>query len=89
MNQLKLHILISLIVLISSIMISCNMLSSSDISVTPASTVINQFETLFIDINLKRPFQNPYDPEDIRVDAIINNTEGEKDMALWLRPAQK
>jgi len=33
--------------------------------------------SLTIKINLKHPFKNPYDPEDIRMDAIINTPKGE------------
>jgi len=33
--------------------------------------------SLTIKINLKHPFKNPYDPEEIRMDAIINTPKGE------------
>jgi len=74
MNKSKLTLLL---LSLNLILISCTMPDSSDILVQPASTSIEQFGTLFIDINLKQPFQNPYDSEDIRVDAIINTLNGE------------
>ena len=77
MNRLMLKNLSILLASIPLLIISCNSLDSSDISVTPSSNLIKQFETLYIKINLSLPFENPYDPEDIRVDAIINTPTGE------------
>ncbi|MBN1765256.1 MAG: DUF5060 domain-containing protein [Sedimentisphaerales bacterium] len=51
-------------------------LYASDISVTPGSFLIRQFETLTVKIQLNYPFDNPYDPDDIRVDAIIKTPDG-------------
>ena len=53
------------------------MFDSTDFLVTPSSNLINQFETLYIKINLKQPFENPYNPDDICVDAIINTPNRE------------
>ncbi len=50
-------------------LIRCEM---AEISVTSSSTPIGQFETLPIRISFSLPFENPYDGDDIRVDAIIN-----------------
>jgi hypothetical protein len=44
--------------------------------VIPTSNVIEQFKILSIDIKLKQPFENPYDPQDIRVDAIFHEPDG-------------
>jgi hypothetical protein len=74
MNKCKLSLLL---LSINFMLTSCTMPDSSDISVTPFSKLIKQFETLYIKINLKQPFENPYNLEDIRVDAIINTPTGE------------
>jgi hypothetical protein len=52
--------------------------SSSGISVNPVSTSIEKFKHLYIEIELNKKFKNPYDPEDIKVDAIIRPPDGNK-----------
>ncbi|MCI0514009.1 DUF5060 domain-containing protein, partial [candidate division KSB1 bacterium] len=42
-----------------------------------SSHLMEQFETLYLKINLKQPFENPYDAADIQVDAIINVPNGQ------------
>jgi hypothetical protein len=78
MNRFILNVFIILIMQITSLVISCNLFNSSDISVVPSSNQIEKFETLYIDIKLSQPFANPYNPEDIKVDAIITTPEGDK-----------
>lgn len=77
MNKLKLSILNGLIAILAISIISCKRSNSSGISVKPASNSIKKFETLYIDIGLTKKFENPYDPEDIRVDAIIRSPDGD------------
>ncbi len=77
MNRVKLIISIILMASITFTIISCNMIDSSDISVNPSSNLIEQFGTLYIKINLMYPFNNPYDPEDIKVDVIIKAPNGD------------
>ena len=77
MNKVKQHISIIILVSMALLIISCNLLDSSGISVNPASNLIKLYETLYIKINLGHPFQNPYNPEDIRVDVIINAPNGD------------
>ena len=60
------------------VVIVLNPLFASDIIVTPSSNMIHQFKTLFIDIDLNLPFENPYNPIDIRVDAIISTPDGKE-----------
>jgi hypothetical protein len=66
-----------LLLSINFILTSYTIPDSSDISVQPSSNLIKQFEILTVKINLTQPFENPFDPEDIRVDAIINTPNGE------------
>jgi len=67
-----------LLMVIIFLIISAKLLHASDISVSPSSNLIQKFETLYIKIDLTYPFTNPYDPEDIRVDAIITTPNGER-----------
>lgn len=78
MNRLKLNILSIFIASITFLVVSGNLLYSSDISVIPSSNLIEKFETLYIKIDLTHPFTNPYDPEDILVDVIIKAPNGDK-----------
>lgn len=66
-----------LLLLIILTLMSCTLFISSDILVQPAASFVEQFTTLYIDINLKQSFQNPYDPEDMSVAAIISLLNGE------------
>jgi hypothetical protein len=77
MSSLRLNIVGVLTALMTLMLVSCGKFSSSKISVTPASDNIKKFETLYIDIGLTHPFENPYDPEDIRVDAVISTPDGD------------
>ena len=47
------------------------------ISVVPATTMIEQYKTLYIEIDLNQSFNNPYNPAEIKVDAIINAPTGQ------------
>jgi hypothetical protein len=76
MNKLRISILSCLIVAVLICLLSCGKSSSSDISVKPALNSMEKFETLYIDINLSKKFNNPYDPEDIRIDAVIRPPDG-------------
>jgi hypothetical protein len=77
MSKLRPNILGVLILTIALMHISCNIFSPSKILVNPSSDSIKKFETLFIDIDLTHSFENPYDPEEIRVDAIISTPDGD------------
>lgn len=59
MTQWKLLFFTMLIVLFTFIILSCDMFRPADIKVTPASRNIEKFEALSLDIELKRPFENP------------------------------
>ena len=76
MAKLKPNILSSLIAIFAISLVSCNRSSSSGISVKPNSNSMEKFETLYIDISLTKKFENPYDPEEIKVDAIIRPPDG-------------
>jgi hypothetical protein len=76
MNKLGLNIL-GILILIALMLVSCSIFSSSKISVKPASNSINKYGTLYIDIDLSHSFEDPYDPEEIQVDAIINTPDGD------------
>ena len=78
MNRLTLKISSILIASITYLVVSCNWVHSSDISVIPSAKLISKFETLSIYIKLKYPFTNPYDPEDIRVDVLIKAPNGDQ-----------
>lgn len=73
MDKLKLSFLVGVVLLSFA---SCNKKNSSGISLKKTLNSIEKFETLYIDINLKQQFGNPYDPEDIKVDAIIRTPDG-------------
>lgn len=75
MNKLKLSVLYFVIVVLICLF-SCCKESASAISVEPALNSMYKFETLYIDIDLTKKFQNPYDPEDIKMDAIIRSPDG-------------
>ncbi len=77
MDKLKLSILTGLVAIFAISMFSCNRSSSSGILVKLAANSIEKFETLYIDIGLTEKFKNPYDPEDIGVDAIIRPPDGD------------
>ena len=78
MNKLKLSVFSCFVVVVLVWLLSCMRGSSSGISVNPVSTSIEKFKHLYIDIELNKKFKNPYDPEDIRVDAIIRPPDGNK-----------
>ncbi len=77
MSSLRLNIVGVLTALLTLLHISCGIFGSSKISVKPASDSIKKFETLYIDVGLTHPFENPYDPEDIKVDAVISTPDGD------------
>ncbi|MEJ2568247.1 MAG: DUF5060 domain-containing protein, partial [candidate division WOR-3 bacterium] len=56
--------------------VSCGRSGSSGISVKPTAKSMEKFETLYIDIGLNEKVENPYDPEEIKVDAIIRTPDG-------------
>ncbi len=76
MNKFKLSGSSSMFLLLLIYMVSCGKSSSSGISVNPMLKSIEKFETLYIDIDLAKKFKNPYDPEDIKIDAIIRPPDG-------------
>ncbi len=76
MNKLKLGVFWCLVTLVVISFVSCNRNHSSGITVKPALNTLEKFETLRMDIKLTRKFENPYDPEDIKVDAIIRPPDG-------------
>ena len=78
MNKLKYSVLSLVVVVVLFGLVFCGRKGSSGISVNPASTNLEKFETLYIDIELTKKFENPYDPEDIRADAIIRPPDGDK-----------
>jgi hypothetical protein len=80
MNKLKLSFFSCFVVVVLVWLFSCMRNSSSGISVNPVSTSVEKFEHLYIDIELNKKFKNPYDPEDIKVDAIIRPPDGDKIM---------
>lgn len=53
---------------------SCNL---SKITVSPSTNIIEQYNTLYVDIHLNQTFDNPYNPDEIIVDAIINTPTGQ------------
>ena len=71
--KLQFHLIQFLLVIIFLVIISCD---SSGISIKPIPQIIHQYETLFIKINVNKTYENPYDPENIRVDAIFTNPDG-------------
>ena len=60
-------VLVPILILI----ISWNNVFASNILVIPDTSRVRLYETLFIHINLIIPFQNPYNPEHVRVDMVI------------------
>ena len=76
MNKFKLSVSGTMVLLLLVFMVSCKKSISSGISVTQAVNSMEKFETLFIDIDLTKKFKNPYDPEDIRMDAIVRPPDG-------------
>jgi hypothetical protein len=66
----------SLLVVLLVLLIFCGKRGSSVISVKPTLKSMEKFETLYIDIGLTKKFDNPYDPEDIKMDAIIRTPDG-------------
>ncbi len=68
MSRLRLNLFLTLF---AFFLISGKILGAANISVTPSSQQINKFSILYLEINLTQPFSNPFDPDDIRVDAII------------------
>jgi hypothetical protein len=78
MDKLKFSVLSGFITILAISLISCNKGTSAGISVKPTLKSMEKFETLYIDISLTKKFENPYDPEDIRVDAIIRPPDGNK-----------
>lgn len=76
MDKLKLSILSLLMAIVAITPVSCNKGDSSGISVKPTLNSMEEYETLYMDIGLTQQFENPYDPEDIRVDAIIRPPDG-------------
>ncbi|MEJ2542721.1 MAG: DUF5060 domain-containing protein [Calditrichaceae bacterium] len=51
--------------------------SDSRISVEPATQIIEQYKTLYVNIHLNQFYNNPYNPDEITVDAIINTPAGQ------------
>ena len=47
------------------------------ISVQPSATIVEKFAPIFIDITISADYDNPFNPEDIKVDALIE-AEGKK-----------
>ena len=47
------------------------------ISVEPSTKEIAQYKTLFVKIDLNRTYKNPYNPQEIKVDAVINSPTGQ------------
>lgn len=70
MNRHKIVSVFFLIVSVVLLYSSCHILPSS-IKVTSSSDTIEKYGLLTIYIDLKSTFTNPYDPEGIRVDAVI------------------
>jgi hypothetical protein len=77
MDKLKFSVLSGLIAILAISLVSCKREGSAGILVKPTLESMEKFETLYIYINLKAKFENPYDPEDIRVDAIIRSPDGD------------
>jgi len=78
MGKLKFSILSGLMAILAISLVSCKKGGSAGISVKPTLKSMEEFETLYIDISLTKKFENPYDPEDIKVDAIIRPPDGNK-----------
>ena len=53
-------------------------LRADGISVKPSADRLRMFEILTVQIGLPCPFANPFDPEDIRVDAVITAPDGKE-----------
>jgi hypothetical protein len=70
-NPNLLHLL-----LISFIIVSfyCKLFKPA-ISVVPSTQTLEKFATLYINVQLDRHFSNPYDPQEIQVDAIITTPD--------------
>jgi hypothetical protein len=72
MSSLKIWLFI---VLITTYLLfsSCNLYK---ITVSPATNIIEQYKTLYVDIHLNQTFDNPFNPNEIKVDAVINIPTG-------------
>jgi len=73
MNKYRLS---SFVLLLLVFLVSCGRKGFSGISVKPMAKSMEKFGTLYIDIGLNEKFENPYDPEEIKVDAIIRTPDG-------------
>ncbi|MEO0292774.1 MAG: DUF5060 domain-containing protein [candidate division WOR-3 bacterium] len=71
MSKLKLMLLFS----VTLLFVSCSR-NKSLIVVKSKTNTLSKFETFYIEFFLKSSFVNPYDPEDIKVDAIIRTPSG-------------
>lgn len=77
MNKIKFSYAIFLILLMLLIISACELFSPADIKVRPATDRIGLYQTLYTDIRLRQPFENPYDPAAIRVDMVIAPPDGD------------
>ncbi|MBN1694345.1 DUF5060 domain-containing protein [candidate division WOR-3 bacterium] len=77
MDKLKFCVLSGLMAILAISLVSCKREGPAGILVKPTLESMEKFETLFIYINLKAKFENPYDPEDIKVDAVIRPPDGD------------
>ena len=66
----------SFVLVLLVLLVSCGRRGSSGISVKQTAKSMEEFETLYVDIGLNEKFDNPYDPEEIRMDAIIRTPDG-------------
>ncbi|MBN2012425.1 DUF5060 domain-containing protein [candidate division KSB1 bacterium] len=68
MYKSNVFFLFSIGMLFILLMMSC---SNSDVIINQSVSQLGKFETVTISFKLTQPFENPYDPDDICVDAII------------------
>lgn len=73
MKKIESVLLNALYMLIIISLFSCD---TSGISIEPVADNIKQYESLFIPFRLEQTYNNPYDPSDIRVDAVITEPDG-------------
>ena len=61
-----------------SLLLSCS-LKSGDLLVKPDASEIEQYKTLYVGIFTSQQFHNPYNPDDIQMDALITDP----DLKTW------
>ncbi len=77
MSHMKICMVFLMLIFVSLLIFSCNGLISSRIKVDPDVSQLNQYETLIIHITLRHPFDNPFDSEEICVNAVFKTPQGQ------------